>query len=238
MTGIDIIKGFKIYYDRVASYSAPGYRDEQILLFLNNAQNKFIEDAVFGKNFQPPAFEDNEKRVADIFSLVDASEITSGISSSSLYGNSWILPEGSIASGNMLYPIRVDARVTRTNPSVTAQYIRCDRIHSINVGRFVTSDINRAHFINPKYVQEEGGIVFIGDYYTTGIDRCKIQYVKKPYPITISMSDYNGTYSDLYMNLPSHTHQSIIYLAVRDALQVINDPRWETAAQEYNIKGG
>ena len=37
-------------------------------------------------------------------------------------------------------------------------------------------------------------------------------------------------------DLPAHTHQEIIDMAVRQALQAIQDPRWQTSVQEEKIK--
>ncbi|KKP51373.1 MAG: hypothetical protein UR43_C0022G0011, partial [candidate division TM6 bacterium GW2011_GWF2_33_332] len=65
-----MIESFLLYYDRITSFSAPGYQTAEILVFLNNAQDDFIKDRMFGQNFQPPAFEDNQRRVADLRTIV------------------------------------------------------------------------------------------------------------------------------------------------------------------------
>ena len=231
-----MIESFKVYYDRVTSFSAPGYEDEEILLFLNNAQDEFIKDRAFGTNFQPPAFEDNQKRVADLFAITKAKEVTTGISSSNLFGNSWVVQKSSIESDSVLYTIGIRARITRTSPSITNEYVECDEIKTENTGKFAVSSVNKTHFINPKYLEEKSGYYIIGDAYTTLIDRLLVNYVMKPQPITESIQDYNETYSSSYISLPSHTHQEIVDIAVRQALQVTQDPRWQTQLGEQQIK--
>jgi len=236
MTGSEMISMFYVYYDRVASLTARGYEVSEVLQFLNNAQDQLIKDRVFGKNFQPPAIEDNEKRVADISPLLKYIEITTGISSSTSYGNSWIVSKSMTEAARIQYILRIDARITRTNPTVSAEYIRCDRIKTKNIGKFVSSAVNRTHFINPKFAEEMQGIYVIGDYYVSAMDRIKVNGILKPYPITEAIADYNNIYSADYMNLAPHTHQEIVDLAVQEALQVIGDQRWATKTQEQMIK--
>lgn len=232
MTGPEIIASFKQYYDRVTSFSAPGYIDAEILRFLNAAQDEIIDRRVFGKGFQPPGFEDMEKRVADLFSLVKYVDITYGVVYNGNYGNSYFYPKDSVSSDRVLYTIRVDARVTRTRPTQTNEYVWCDRIRTENAGKFVSNRVNRTHFIHPKYVEDTDGYHIIVDYYTTTLDRLKFTIVLKPYPITATIGDYNIIYGASYMSLPSHVHQDIVDLAVEKAMLTTGDQRWQGKVAE------
>lgn len=234
MTGPEIIASFKQYYDRITSFSAPGYTDTEILLFLNNAQDELIQRRVFGKNFQPPRFEEIEKRVADLFSIVRVVDVNSGITASTSYGNSWYCAKTGVASGRVLYTIRLDARVSRTRPTLTSEYTRCRKIKTENAGRFTVSAANKTHFIHPRYLEEQEGYFIIGDYYTTNIDRVKLNVILKPYPITATISDFDNNYNSSYMSLPPWVHQEIVDIAVEKAMLTTGDQRWQAKVAENN----
>lgn len=232
-----MIESFLIHYDRVTSFSAPGYLTDEILLFLNNGQDQFIKDKVFGQNFQPPAFEDNQKRVVDILPLVRRSLITSGSLSPQVnYGaSSYGITKLSIESGRVLYAIDIEARVTRTEPVATEQYYRCDRIKHEYVGKFTQSNTNKTHYLYPKVTEDKNYYYIICDSYTTLVDAARLTVVVMPYPITNSISDYNGTYGSGYMSLKNEVHQEIVDIAVQQALQTISDPRWQTKVNQEQI---
>ena len=236
MTGAEAIEAFKIYFDRITSYSAPGYLDGEILLFLNNAQDQFIKDKTFGKDFQPPAFEDNQKRVVDILPLITRDNISSGsISANTLYGaNSYQILKSAVS--RLLYTIEVEVRVTRTNPTISSEFLKCVPIKTEYIGKVTPNAVNRTHFINPKLVETDDVYIVIGDYYTSNIDNARVSHVRMPYPITVGMADYNGSYSSGYMNLNISIHQEIVDIAVKQAYQAISDPRFQTKVIEDQIK--
>jgi len=244
MTGSQMIESFLVHYDRISSFSAPEYTQEEILLFLNNAQNDFVTETVFGKNYQPPAFEDNDKRVVDILPLI-AREIVSSsrISASTKYGNSWycnrqdVLYNPYFDGSAVLYTIGIEALMTRSNPYVNNAYVPCKRIKTENVGKFITSgNINRPYFVHPVFIEESEGYYIIGDYYTTSILGLRASCIQRPTPITAATIDYVGAYGVGSMCIHPNAHQRIVDLAVRQALAPIQDPRYQMAVSENQIK--
>lgn len=237
MTGQEAIDAFRIYFDRVTSFSAPGYLDAEILLFLNNAQDQFIDDKVFGKNFQPPAFEDNQKRVVDIRPLIKKAFISSIYRSTDTnYGPStWTYDKINILSDRILYTVLFEVEVTRTNPTLAAEWTRCDFIKNSQAGKFTQSAANRTHFLYPKLLEDSDYYYVINDYYTTLNTSARIVAVRKPYPILSTSTEYTGTYDAVSMNLHSSVHQEIVNIAVEQALQAISDPRWQTKVSQEQI---
>lgn len=238
MTGAEMIVAFKIYFDRITSFSAPGYKDSQILLFLNNAQDQFIKDRTFGENFQPPAFEDNQKRVVDILPLtIRDSVVGTYVVASPLYGaTAYSFNKNTIGGARGLYTLELEIKVTRTNPTVTNEYVQCDRIKSENVGRFMASATNRTHFINPKWIEDANNYFIICDSHTTGTDAVRINLVRRPYPILNTSTEYTGSYAAGIMNLHMSVHQEIVDIAVQQGLQSISDPRWQTKVGQKQIE--
>jgi len=239
MTGTGIIQAFLVYYDRVTSFAAPGYTTEEILLFLNNAQDEFVKDRTFGKNFQPPAFEDNQRRVADISPLVKTELVSTISDPTPVYGpTSYRVLKSSFGSGRVLWFIDVEGNVFRDGyPEISGgEWIKCIPIKNENAANFISSKVNKTHFINPKWLQDELNVWVIGDSHLADIDELRATYIRRPYPITESILEYDGSYDATHMNLMPEVHQEIIDIAVRQALQVLQDPRWQTKVSEQQIK--
>ncbi len=237
MIGSVAISTFKIYYDRITSFSAPGYNDDEILIFLNSAQDEFVKERTFGKNFQPPAFEDNQKRVADISPLITI--VTDIVTASdTTYGNSYKLLKETFPTLALLWIVNVQVKCTRSGYPViaTAQFIDCDLIKSEDAGKFRSSDVNKPHFINPKWFQDLLNLWFIADEYTTMSTEANITYVREPKPIIAASTEFDGTWTTGIMSLNPIVHQEIVDIAVRQALQVQQDPRLKTKVEEQMIR--
>jgi len=238
MTGAEILESFYVHYDRVTSFSAPGYESSEALLFLNNAQDQFIKDKVFGQNFQPPAFEDNQKRVVDILPLIVRESIATGaniVADPLLGASAYKINVSAVGSSRLLYVVELEVRVTRTNPTATNVYYKCQNIKSKYSGNFVISATNRTQFLYPKYFQTQGYIHVMADYYTSLINYVKLSVIRRPYPITAASLEYDGTYAGTHMSLDSFTHQEIVNIAVQNAFQAISDPRWQTKVNQENL---
>jgi hypothetical protein len=221
MTVDQMIESFLVYYDRITSFSAPGYEEYEKLLFLNNAQDDFIKDRMFGQNFQPPAFEDNQRRVADLRTLIVTPTALVYSSTDLLGARQYTLP------ANFMFHIKAHAICTRSNYPIvsSSEYFECNFIKSDQVEKVLNSTANKTHFVKP-FIAISGSVVkLIVDRFTTNTG-LSLQYLKMPTALIVG-----GT-----CDLPAHTHQEIVDMAVRQALQVLQDPRWQTSVQEEKIK--
>lgn len=229
MTGVEMISSFLQLYDYVTSMNAPGYNSTEILLFLNNAQDEFIKDRMFGKNFQPPAFEQNQKRVADLQTLIVSPLTIVLVGSPGSYNErtyTWSTP-----APNYLYYLESISLITRSNHPVisSGEWIVNKFINHANIGKFINSTINKTIFLHPVAWIEGNSLKVMGDQYTTisATNGQKLSYIKKPSAITNSSSE---------LTLPPHTHQEIVELAVRAGLVALGDPRWQAALIEHQNK--
>jgi len=237
MTVNEMITSFSQYYDKMTNLAAPGYEDSEILLFLNNAQDNFIKERMFGDNFQPPAFEDNKKRVMDLQPLIrDYLFQSTSISYFARFeGNKCIMLDLSILSNPVvgkfvMYPVGLSAKIWRTEPTINGQYMECDLIKTQDARKFETTSYNKPYFKYPKYFISEDMIYLIYDAYTTSAGTGSLFnfiYVKNPTAL-VAGDD---------CDLEDYTHQEIVDMAVREAMQVSQDQRYETkVVEEKNVK--
>lgn len=217
-----MIESFLQYYDRITNFSAPGYETDEILLFLNNAQDQFIKTRAFGENWQPPAFEDNQKRVADLQLLTFTSSIgvtytgSSGLYYSTLTGTSYL--------------IAARIKLTRTNPSVTNDWIEAKFIKSEEWNKFQQSSVNVTHHLQPVVWLQDDVLWIQCDSYVTAVHASGLNLTRIKNPVAIAATATENP------NFPVHAHQEIVDIAVRQALQVQQDPRWQSQVAEQQIK--
>lgn len=237
MTAAEAKTAFLRYYDRVTSFSAPGYRDNEIYQFLTDAQLQFVKERTFGLGNLPPRFDDNEKRVADLFPLIETSKTISMVADTD-YGNTWKYSKSGSDLTRPLFTFRIEAECKRSgHPTMsTAKFIECDRIKNENAGKFRSNTFNKPHFVNPKWFETNNFYYVIADAYTTDVSGIIFTYIQEPYPIVSGMVEYDGTFDASHMSLQTATHQEIVDIAVKNALQVIGDPRWNTKMQQEQIE--
>jgi hypothetical protein len=220
MTVNQMIESFLVYYDRITSFSAPGYQTGEIVLFLNNAQDDFIKDRMFGQNFQPPAFEDNQRRIAD---LKELSTITNlyYYSTDTLGCKLYTLPS------DFLFAIKCIATCTRTGYPVitTGELFECNFIKTEQISKLISTVHNKTHFIKPYCTIAGTYIKIVVDRFTSNT-ALTFEYLKKPTALVVGGN----------CDLATHTHQEIVDIAVRQALQVLQDPRWQSAVTEEKLK--
>ena len=227
MTVDQMIDSFLIYFDKITNFSAPGYETSEKLLFLNNAQDEFIKERVFGMNFQPPKYDDNQKRVADIRPLVVNEEIDSGDwVATNAYINTEKFPLSTLNSPGLLYYLNMNIVITRTHPTIATKRIKCDYIQKQFLSNYEDSGLNKSHFINPKVWVEDDNLYIMIDSYTTVKGQGYMSYIKPPTALIVGGN----------CDLEDHTHQEIVDIAVRQAMQTIQDQRYQSQVVEKQIK--
>lgn len=217
-----MITSFLQYYDRITNFSAPGYEEGEILLFLNNAQDQLIKIRAFGENFQPPALEDNAKRVADLRLLTKSASLVPSDQGGGLYRAS--------VPADMAYHVSAKLSMTRTYPTMTLQFVECKFIKTDHADRFVQSDANKTHHLNPVVYINETYFYIQCDSHVSAVGAAGFNLAYIEIPAAIVASDVENP------NFPAHAHQEVVDIAVRQALQVQMDPRWQGQVAEQQIK--
>ena len=95
--------------------------------------------------------------------------------------------EFEFATSNEVLMFYIDSaiKVTRTNPTMTTEFIGCDKIDKTIAHKFAKTGFNTPWFKNPKLFLEDNLIVIIHDDYTTVTTDLKFEYIK--YPVRINV---------------------------------------------------
>jgi len=221
-----MITSFKQYYDKITNLAAPGYKPAEILLFLNNAQDEFIRNLVFGTDNQPLASDHIQRRAADLRPIIGRSlQVPTG-PISGLY-NEWQVALEDIT--DFQYLLSAQVKLTRTNYPIvaSAEFMPAKIVDSMEWQSFQGGVVsNRMILHKIPLLVEEPNLKLTVDEYTTPT-QVNVNYTKIPTPIENSA---------IIPDLSVHTHQLIVDIAVRQALATSQDKRWQSQVAEQQIK--
>lgn len=206
MTSAEMLILFKERYN-LSSNSNAGKLDDELYLLLNTAVGYFISTRFTGNNSRQASFMDDPKRVDDLRTLIKASDELSEGASLDFYSNgkSFQLPAD--------YQFILACYSTTNN----GNYSPCDLITLSEVHNFVESEYDIILLNKPKaFLSNSGNLVVL---YRSNDDLngkvTKIQYIKKPAIISATTN----------CDLPDHTHEEIVELAVLIATEGIENLR-------------
>lgn len=239
MTIAEMHVAFKLELDKTSSFDIPAYEPEEIDFWLNNAISKFVKTRYSGLNTKAQGFEQTQKRIDDLRTLVREAtlsgvNLTTGVSNTNK-------PNSFVADLTKL----TDDYMFALSEEVTISYndIRTPTVASIKrVGvKEATIDNYRALIDNPysehilHYENAQPLRLFIGndvELITDGnysVTAYHIRYLT--YPATV---DVDSSPAAVDCDLPTHTHEEIVKIAVSMALENIEQPRYQTHINEVN----
>jgi len=231
LSAADMKEEFLISYDRVANLGAPGYEDEEISLFLSQAQDRLLKTRLNPKgNKYRESLDQTEKRKKDFSELLrDAVDSGGNLTTAVSANQNGTLPNGKFFDLPEDFLFAWSERVETD--------IQCDGKNKEIDVKPVTHDQFNANKDNPwkkpyddlawrmDFSQETVGasgtkrheIITDGSYQVT---KYLLRYVKVPREIVIA--------TNISCELNAEVHREIVDLAVEIALETVMDPRFQT----------
>lgn len=196
---------------------SPFFLPTEIDLFLNSAVEKFISKRAFGNNFRRTSFEEDQKRRDDLRNLIQNyvySDLSPGIKPSSYSVN---LPE------DYRHAISEECILEDSSKRVSIKPLSYDRYNKI---------------VNDPFNSPSHGTVYRMDFSgntfelisETTIVRYFLLYISNPQEINLANSEEGVNYP----SLANHTHKEIVRMAVLEALENVEQPRYQTSKIELN----
>lgn len=228
---------FRVLKDRVDSLAKEGFEAGEIDLFLNKAQLQFVQQRLDLFNKRSSGFEASQKRIDDLSTLVIKYPLQDGITP--------ILDQGvyEVPLSSLEYPylrlISATADATQNNCTkrTLLKFIQHDDYRDslrdpfnspsfefipFNFGRSSTDPSSSSIYIYPG---------------SLSISKVYLEYVKEPKKVSLGNYVYvdGTTLSPQEFELPPHTHEEIVSLAVLLASLAIEDQGAQFKAQDYNL---
>jgi hypothetical protein len=233
MTVATMHSEFKIGLDKVDSLSHPNFLPEEIDVLLNQAQDKFIKQRSYGNNPRRIGLEETQKRLDDIKNLITNFESTTFVT------NTDNKPNGAFVAipSDYMFAIEEEATITYLDCNGDSATKRVDviptthdRYNKVKRDPFHRPDNSEVHRLGYTKISGSENFELITGSGNT-VSNYYLRYLKEPVVIQYG-TQYSTPIADVDCDLSEHTHREIIAIAVKDALEDIESPRYPTNKNE------
>lgn len=223
MTVSEMHTRFKVGVDKAGGLNYPRFESEEIDLFLNKAQERFIKLRYGKNNIKRMGFEQTQKRMDDLREVIQNAAI---VPAASAADNK---PNGVFATlpSDYWFSIQEEVSYTATDCNGVSRKRR-EGVKSIRHNDY--QEIIQDPFNKPDSdtilrlpYQNFHELITDGDATVTTYH---LRYIKKPVDIDLA------TATDC--ELADHTHEEIVNEAIQIALENIEQPRINTFVNELN----
>lgn len=220
MTSLMMQADFELQISQIDNIEKPN--SEDIFYFLNQAALKFVKTRYSGINYKGEAFEQSQKRMDDLRTLVKESTISTTAGSKP---NSYV----AILPADYFVTLAEEVTITFTNCSGNlVSSVESITECTLDTYSFKVRDPLEAHNLHldsayPLRMYIDGKVCLISDGNYT-VPTLYLTYLKLPNTISISTQ----------CDLPSHTHTEIVKIAVDMYLENISSQRINTYGNQIN----
>jgi hypothetical protein len=226
MTVSEMQLAVRLILDKSSSFEYASFLSEELDFWLNEAQNRFIVQRMYGTNPKQERYDYSQKRIDDIRTLVVGSTAIS-LTASSLGTN---VAEATLPATSATAPYMFYLNSTLYNTGGTVALQTGDIITIDLLSRYLKDSINNPYIIRPLvlfYYNTVSKIAFVyGDEFVP--TTCDLMYIKKPKKLVASTP---GTYETTTCELPEHTHREIVTICADLLIENIESPRVQTFTQ-------
>ena len=228
MTISQMHTAFRLELDKVNSLQYPDFTSTEIDYWLNRSIREFVKTRYSGLNPKREGFEQTQKRIDDLRTLVREVAVPC-TNVGTIKPNGFILTDGfdNVLFSTDAYWLSLGEEVevmlpgsirirTGVTPITTDEYAQ-------EIDNPYSSYIVHYDQVKPLRLFYNNTIEFISDG-TYSVITAYVRYIKAPTTVVYSTA--------IDCTLPEHTHDEIVSLSVRLALENIEQPRYQSYTQE------
>lgn len=211
--------GVKQELDKSSALELPAFEPEEIDFWLNNAIRKFVKTRYSGTNIKGQSFEQTQKRIDDLRTLVRTSQLSPVASGNFPLSNAYTLPTNvgneywfALNEEATISVSGVQKRVGITETTLDEYSRKMEDPFSEHLLHYDTAKPLRIFTYN--YVT----LVYAIGYY---IVYYHLTYLKKPATVQVTATAVN-------CDLPEHTHDEIVKMAASMMLENVEQPRYKS----------
>lgn len=220
----------KLGLDKTEGLTYAAFEPEEIDFWLNEAVDRYIKTRYSGINSKRESFEQSQKRVDDLRTLVEEARIVPVAAVGAAdKPNSYIVSEANLPADYMLFlndevSITFNHEVTGVSTTIRTYPIVCTSdTYSSRVNDPYSEHRLHLSTARPLRMFTANGVELITDGQYT-IPFYYLKYLRMPSTIEAA------TNTDC--DLPEHTHREIVLLTVKILTENIESPRYQTESVE------
>jgi len=222
MTVAEMHIQFKVGLDKTDSLNYPNFEPEEIDLWLNKAQEKFIKSR-YSHDIKRETFEETQKRTDDLREVVVQADLVPAATQSPTKPNGILfnLPVGDTDVSVYWFAINeeCDIQYANCNGNYVTERKRVKPIQHDDYNKIISDPFNKPNKKKVVRLMHGNQVELITDG-TYVIPQYYLRYIKQPE--VISLANNNDC------ELALHTHSEVVTLAVGMALENTANPRFQT----------
>lgn len=222
MTIQEMHNEFYLRVDKLDSSSLPEFTTQEVDKLLNIAILRFVKTRYGINNIYRAGFEEIQKRTEDLKNLVKTSHINTTLNATENNVYNVDLPND--------WMIYLRGRVTITKPNCPSILTSINIVQQDDLETVKTDPFNKPDSFNIVGYFEDGKLYLLSDG-SVSIPNAKLTYLS--YPVIVVHPDTGNPAVDC--NLSEFTHDEIVELAVKLALNIIESPREQTQRGILNL---
>lgn len=245
MTVSDALTYIRLGLDKTSSLTTPSFEDEELVYWLNVAQQRWVKTKFSGNNIYKADYNDMQKRISDFKNLiVNIDDTTPGttyqdfeagtvavVDFTDIFSESYEDVDLTTwqAVGKLLFYLDSKSVVTRAEsydvyaPRTTGLVQNVD-IVAEDASKYLSTLYNSPYFERPVCFIDGNNLVVITDDYST-ISTVWIRYLRYPKELDLV---FNNTRQTTTIELPEYAAQEIVDLAVTILIENIESQRIQT----------
>jgi hypothetical protein len=236
MTINQLILSFKQKLDKIDSSAYPDILNEECRFWLDEGADRFVKQRYERNNLKRKGFEETQKRTDDLRATIRTEDIAS--IASTIYPDAFevVLPTtGGAGSNRYRYLLKVlaDVQAPDCNEVIQNNWVAPYQAQHDDVNVMQDDPFNKSGEDRPLFIIEGNNLVFFTDG-TFSIPQAKVTYIRlfdKMQPNLPTSATYaNGTTE--YTELAEDTHEEVVDIAVKMALENIESQRYQTNIAE------
>lgn len=213
---------FQQRLDKIDSQALPDLLPEEVDSILNRATLRFCK-LRYGQNnrFQAP-FEQIQKRTDDLLTLVVTDE-QDPVAEDALEQGVYRIILDALPSNYMFY---LRGRVEVTDPECGTEWMSLYISQQDDLEKLKVDPFNEPTFTDPLGYFEDGFLKVIPGPEVV-VNKARITHLRTPVAVNITSTPKVSS------DLPEHTHDEVVELAVKIAIEEIESPRSQTHPLTY-----
>ncbi|HKL13111.1 MAG TPA: hypothetical protein VJ907_05845 [Halanaerobiales bacterium] len=226
MTITEMHNAVRLGLDKTSALEVPSFESEELDHWLNKAIERFVKTRYSGVNVKKESFEQTQKRIDDLRTLVKSTDLI-------LYARSVEFPNAYIVDdeendwpSDYLFTISEEALATINGEEKRVGVVQCTHDeYREAIDNPYSEHILHYNSAKPLRLFYEYNVILITDGQYT-LSNYYLTYLRVPATV-----DFDAD-TPIDCDLPEHTHSEIVDMTVNMLLENIEQPRYKTHSAE------
>jgi hypothetical protein len=226
-----LILSFKLKLDKIDSQAYPDILDQEIRFWIDEAADRFVKQRYERNNVKGKGFEETQKRTDDLRLTVRTETIAATVS---LDYPGFVYEVPLPAEYRYLLKVQSEVRFLDCESLTDTEWSTPYQVQQDDIHALLQDPFNKPIVEKPLFTLEGNNIMFFTDGIFEVLN-ARISYIRTFDKLQPGLPRTSGAYAtstNEYVELAEDTHEEVVDMAVKMALENIESQRYQTNINE------